>query len=427
MDAKATSAWIPPGDNEVQKLQESIKEEYRSNRAAASSNSPDTCFACQQLLLGGKKHARVALLASSPFSCLDESTKQDGKRVINYICKDCMHEACAKKFGDVGAAAGQGLGGEGGQGDSRSAKRFRTADSSSLQSPGRAGGGDEGQGDHGHGSQEGCGGDDGEDGGGHSSSGGPSLWPWWEHLIGFLKSKEHTKYRAHAVLQWEFRTFGYVVVEGTDLQGRLTQTDFRKPSAFADLMNVLSGSPGDLKKGSLDPNDPTCALKDRKWQLSECQNIADLINGKIDGKEGKVLPLRRKELGLQHDMGQQGRLELKGKKDEECPFKTPLIYANPILADVINSRLAWLNLRHSAYVLNLEALDRRLEDLNKLDPKRLDLEREQRNTRLDEGNIRTAIDMLHSNNQLGLESFSVLYRKPSNSERPHPQEVHTDR
>ncbi|EJK57960.1 hypothetical protein THAOC_21954, partial [Thalassiosira oceanica] len=35
--------------------------------------------------------------------------------------------------------------------------------------------------------------------------------------------------------------------------------------------------------------------------------------------------------------------------------------------------------------------------------------------------------MLHSNNQLGLESFSVLYRKPSNSERPHPQEVHTDR
>jgi len=192
-------------------------------------------------------------------------------------------------------------------------------------------------------------------------------------------------------------------------------------------MNVLSGSPGDLKKGSLDPNDPTCALKDRKWQLSECQNIADLINGKIDGKEGKVLPLRRKELGLQHDMGQQGRLELKGKKDEECPFKTPLIYANPILADVINSRLAWLNLRHSAYVLNLEALDRRLEDLNKLDPKRLDLEREQRNTRLDEGNIRTAIDMLHSNNQLGLESFSVLYRKPSNSERPHPQEVHTDR
>ncbi|EJK58419.1 hypothetical protein THAOC_21459, partial [Thalassiosira oceanica] len=182
MDAKATSAWIPPGENEVRKLQEKIKEEYHSKRAAASSNSPETCFACQQLLIGGKKLARVALLASSPFSCLDESTNQDGTRVINYICKDCMHEACAKKFGDVdvGAAVGQGLGcqgGQGGQGDSRSAKRFRTADSSSLQSPGRAGGGDEGQGDHGHGSQEGCGGDDGGDGGGHSSSGGPSLWP----------------------------------------------------------------------------------------------------------------------------------------------------------------------------------------------------------------------------------------------------------
>ena len=164
------------------------------------------------------------------------------------------------------------------------------------------------------------------------------------------------------------------------------------------------------------------------------------------------MPLRRKELGLQHDMGQQGRLKLKGKKDEECPFKTPLIYANPILVDVINSRLAWLNLRHEAYVLKLESLGRRLKDLKKSDPKRselvgeqcntqldagkdlrksdpkqLELEGEQRNTQLDAGNIRTAIDMLHSNNQLGLESFSVLYRKPSNSERPHPQEVNTDR
>ncbi|EJK49700.1 hypothetical protein THAOC_31393, partial [Thalassiosira oceanica] len=135
MDAKATSAWIPPGENEVHKLQEKIKEEYHSKRAAASSNSPETCFACQQLLIGGKKLARVALLASSPFSCLDESTNQDGTRVINYICKDCMREACAKKFGDVdvGAAVGQGLGCQGGQGDSHSAKRFRTADSSSLR------------------------------------------------------------------------------------------------------------------------------------------------------------------------------------------------------------------------------------------------------------------------------------------------------
>ena len=146
-------------------------------------------------------------------------------------------------------------------------------------------------------------------------------------------------------------------------------------------------------------------MKDRHWLKAECKVVQDIVD---DPKR----PLSRKCLGLKQYIGQHTRLTFGVGNDEDSPFSTPYIFANPILADVIYSRIAWLNFRLDAYGLNSE----KDED-----------EEASRRRDSDKANIRRAKLMVEANDQLGLESFSVLFRKPSNNECPHPQEVHTDR
>mgnify|MGYP000066941960 CR=1 FL=1 len=143
----------------------------------------------------------------------------------------------------------------------------------------------------------------------------------WEDLIGFLHFHEHKEYRKHGVNEWKFRTFGYLVVEADDLRGRLTQTDFGKSSLFADLLKETVGSSGGIKKGSLDPQDPTRALKDRHWLKAECKVVQDIVD---DPKR----PLLRKCLGLKQNLGQHTRLSF-GVGNDENPHPRQLRRRRP--------------------------------------------------------------------------------------------------
>lgn len=402
----------------IKSLVEEIKREYNEARQSAELNSDNCCFVCGESM--AVKSADVAFLISGHFSRRDESSRGDGKTVINYTCAQCKRVICLEKARRSFHRAGLD-----------DALRDREKKETLAEFLNRYGGVD-------------VLGDDGDDDTASTrptqradmTRGGILRHDALERaikvskdLVGFLRADEHRDYRKNAKLQWHLRSFGYVVLEGCDLSGRLTSTDFGDAQVLSSLLEKRgqNSTAERLRKGSIVMSNPTVAEKDRFWIPVNPEHMSSVVSdSELYGRSKE----RRKLLGFPRNFSRE-------------PSSKTNVNAKPFQADVLFAKQAWLNFRdsvHSQYTRFLFAKHVPVSEPSaELDFKKRRLGAEESAEKavsslpsyvkdaMSEGNTGTPREFVHSVDKVQVSSASILFREPTDSPRPNPQEVHLDR